>query len=293
MGTPWWQGDTVVARGHRQGSSRNFFPWRRNLRAGGLFFHIRHPFAFLPLGGDPVFALTCVQAHRHSQHPSTHKHTRWLCSWYRGITFRTFMGEDEFKTSQTLPPSRLPCPFPSELLLLLVWWHPEGLQSRRGSPRIALGVAKASGQDAKRTGAREGQVQEIIFFSGMGPDPIPSQPVCDAGRALLAPGEVLQALSGAREGSVGYRAALGRAARASRRLGRGWIKAKRGSEVSQLLLHVSKRKRRRRRRANRETRISRSPFSVQHTVIRQPKSNAFLPAQSRPWSLFQCMASLI
>lgn len=147
----------------RRGSSRNFFPWRRNLRAGGLFFHIRHPFAFLPLGGDPVFALTCVQAHRHSQHPSTHKHTRWLCSWYRSITFRTFMGEDEFKTSQTLPPSRLPCPFPSELLLLLVWWHPEGLQSRRGSPRIALGVAKASGQDAKRMGAREGQVQEIFF----------------------------------------------------------------------------------------------------------------------------------
>lgn len=35
------------------------------------------------------------------------------------------------------------------------------------------------------------------------------------------------------------------------------------------------------------------PLSVQQTGIRQPKSNAFLPAQSRPWSLFQCMASLI
>lgn len=255
MGTKQRQG-----WGHRggkgtqmRGSSRNFFPWRRNLRAGGLFFSYPPPLCFPSTWRRPgvgTHVRAGSQALATSIHPSTHAgRAAGIVASLQGF----LGGRQELKTSQTLLPSRSLCPFPSELLPLLGWWHPEGLRLRRGSPHIAPGVAKASGQDAKRTWARKGEVREI-FFSGKGPDPVPSQPVCGAGRTLLAPGEVLQALSGAREGSVWYGAALGRAARASRRLGRGWVKAKRGNEVSQLLLHVSKK--RRRRRVNRETQIS-------------------------------------
>lgn len=58
---------------------------------GPFFLRIHHPFGFFLLGGDPVLAPTCMQAHRHSQHPSTQAHTLavQLASWHH------FWGEDK------------------------------------------------------------------------------------------------------------------------------------------------------------------------------------------------------
>lgn len=97
MGTKQRQG-----WGHRggkgtqmRGSSRNFFPWRRNLRAGGLFFFV----STIPLVSSYLEETRCwhPRACRLTGTRNIHppKHTRWLCSWHRGITFRTFLGGDK------------------------------------------------------------------------------------------------------------------------------------------------------------------------------------------------------
>lgn len=96
-----------------------------------------------------------------------------------------------------------------------------------------------------------------LFASEKGPGPC----ALAARWAALQEGERFQLLetcckfSPARgRATRGAQQLSGRAARASGWLGHVWINTKRGNEVSQLLLHMSKR--RRRRRATREINIS-------------------------------------
>lgn len=96
----------------------------------------------------------------------------------------------------------------------------------------------------------------FFFFSEKGPSPR----ALAARLTALEEGEHFQLSKTCCEFSpahgratLGTQKLLGRAARASRWLGHVWINTKRGNEVSQLLLHMSKR---RRRRADREINIS-------------------------------------